>query len=113
MVDPNTRTFRVIYETPNHDRLLAINQTVNARHGRTTQQTAVPSPPWSMTAVAPWCSSNWRARPSRAALSTGLVEGDYVQVAEGVKPGERIACAALLIRLSALSSQIPAHGHVH
>ena len=38
----------------------------------------------------------------------------YVHVLEGVRTGERVATkGAYLIRLSAMSSSIPAHGHVH
>ena len=41
-------------------------------------------------------------------------QGDYVQIASGVKAGERVVTkGAYLIRLAAMSSSIPAHGHVH
>ena len=51
---------------------------------------------------------------ARRPVKLGVVEGDYVQVLEGVKTGERVVSrGAYLIRLSALSNQIPAHGHVH
>ena len=37
-----------------------------------------------------------------------------MQILEGVKAGERVVTkGAYLIRLSAMSSSIPAHGHVH
>jgi hypothetical protein len=51
---------------------------------------------------------------ARRPVKLGLRESNYVQLLEGVRPGERIVTrGAYLIRLSALSTQIPAHGHVH
>ena len=43
----------------------------------------------------------------------GAADG-YVHVLEGVEPGERVVHrGAYLVRLAAMSTQIPAHGHVH
>lgn len=117
LVDPNTRTFRVIYESSNQDRSLAINQTVFARMLGTTGQ---PMPAIPASAVV-----DDGGRPvvfvqlegeafARRPVKLGQTEGSYVQVVEGVKPGDRVVSrGAYLIRLSALSNQIPAHGHVH
>jgi multidrug efflux pump subunit AcrA (membrane-fusion protein) len=50
----------------------------------------------------------------RRPVQTGAAAGNYVQVVEGLRAGERIVSrGAYLIRLAALSTQIPAHGHVH
>jgi membrane fusion protein, heavy metal efflux system len=50
----------------------------------------------------------------RRPVQLGVREGGYVQVLEGVFPGERVVSrGAHLIRLAAMSSQVPAHGHVH
>jgi RND family efflux transporter MFP subunit len=50
----------------------------------------------------------------RRGVRLGSREGDYVRVLEGVEPGERVVHrGAYLIRLAAMSTQIPAHGHVH
>ena len=50
----------------------------------------------------------------RRTVALGAREGDVVQVLEGVKPGERIVSkGAHLVRLASLSTQAPAHGHVH
>jgi hypothetical protein len=41
-------------------------------------------------------------------------EGGYVHALEGVEPGERVVSSgAYLLRLAAMSTQIPSHGHVH
>jgi cobalt-zinc-cadmium efflux system membrane fusion protein len=50
----------------------------------------------------------------RRPVRLGSSEGGYVHVLEGVVPGERVVSrGAYLVRLAAMSSQIPAHGHVH
>ena len=117
LVDPSTRTFRVIYEAANQDRALAINQTVFAR---LLGPVGGPRPAVPVSAVV-----DDGGRPvvfvqlegeafARRPVKLGESEGVYVQVVEGVKVGERVVSrGAYLIRLSALSSQVPAHGHVH
>ena len=51
---------------------------------------------------------------ARRPVRLGARAAGYVQVLEGVRPAERVVTrGAYLIRLAALSPQIPAHGHVH
>ena len=51
---------------------------------------------------------------ARRPVTAGQPQGEYVQITSGVKAGERVVTkGAYLIRLAAMSSQIPAHGHVH
>ncbi len=117
LVDPNTRTFRVIYESSNADHSLAINQTVFARllgpAGK--PQAAIPVSAVVDDGGRPVVFVQLEGEAfARRPVKLGLTEGSYVQVAEGIKPGERVVSrGAYLIRLSALSNQIPAHGHVH
>ena len=50
----------------------------------------------------------------RRAVTLGPRSGDVVQIAEGVKPGDRVVTkGAYLVRLASLSTSVPAHGHVH
>jgi cobalt-zinc-cadmium efflux system membrane fusion protein len=50
----------------------------------------------------------------RRAVTVGIRSGGLVQVTEGLKPGERVVTkGAYLVRLAALSTTVPAHGHVH
>lgn len=50
----------------------------------------------------------------RRPVTVGARSGDLVQIAEGVKPGDRVVTkGAYLVRLAALSTSVPAHGHVH
>jgi len=44
----------------------------------------------------------------------GVRNSGMVQVLEGISPGDRVVTkGAYLIRLSTMSSAVPAHGHVH
>lgn len=117
LVDPETRTVPVIYEVDNKDHQLAINQTVFLRLLLT---------PMARTAVVPESALvDDGGRPivfvqragetfARRPVKLGVRAGGMVQVLEGVSSGERVVTkGAYLIRLAALSSQIPAHGHVH
>ena len=50
----------------------------------------------------------------RRPVTLGPRSGDLVQIAEGVKAGERVVTkGAYLVRLASLSATVPAHGHVH
>lgn len=50
----------------------------------------------------------------RRAVTLGARSGNAVQVLSGVKVGERVVTTgAYLVRLASLSTQAPAHGHVH
>lgn len=50
----------------------------------------------------------------RRPVRLGSSEGGYVHVLDGVEPGERVVHRGpYLIRLAVMSTQIPAHGHVH
>ncbi len=117
VVDPKSRTFSVIYEVDNVDGRIAINQTLHIRL-LTKASAATPVVPESALI-------DDGGRPivfvqlagetfQRKAVRLGLREGGNVQVLEGVFPGERVVTkGAHLVRLSAMSSQVPAHGHAH
>jgi RND family efflux transporter MFP subunit len=50
----------------------------------------------------------------RRPVTLGARDGTFVQALSGVKPGEHIVTkGAYLVRLASLSTQVPAHGHVH
>jgi len=117
VVDAASRTFPVIYEVDNRDRRIAVNQAVHVRL-LTTITNVVPVVPESAIV-------DDGGRPVifiqeagetflRRLVKLGIREGGSVQVLEGVWPGERVVTrGAHLVRLSAMSSQVPAHGHVH
>jgi Cu(I)/Ag(I) efflux system membrane fusion protein len=117
VVDTASRTFPVIYEIDNRDRQVAVNQAVSVR---LLTETADVAPVVAESAVI-----DDAGRPVifiqaagetflRRPVKLGIREGGFVQVLEGAWPGERVVTrGAHLIRLSAMSSQVPAHGHVH
>lgn len=117
VVDAQSRTLPVIFEVHNADGRLAVGQSVFVRlfTKATTKAPAIPESalvddggrPVVFVQVA---GESFARRPVRP----GSREGDYVHVLEGVKPGERVVTrGAYQVRLAALSTQIPAHGHVH
>lgn len=117
LVDPASRTVNIIYEAGNRDRSLAVGQAVSLRltTGGAAEAPAVPESaivddggrPVVFVQVA---GESFARRP----VTLGTHDNGYVQVVAGVRAGERaVTKGAYLIRLSAMSSQIPAHGHVH
>jgi len=117
VVDPRTRTLSVIYEVSNASRLLAVGQAVSLRlftsairPAPVVPETAVVDDGGRPVLFAQIGGESFARRP----VTLGAREGGLVQVLEGIKAGERVVTrGAYLIRLAALSSQIPAHGHVH
>jgi membrane fusion protein, heavy metal efflux system len=117
IVDPESRTLSVIYAANNSKRLLAVGQSVFIRlyTSATMKATAVPASaviddggrPVVFVQVA---GEFFERRPVRL----GSQDAGYLQVVDGIKLLERVVTqGAYLIRLAALSPQIPAHGHVH
>lgn len=117
LIDPQTRTASVIYEVPNKERRLFVGNTVSMRlflSGR-LKTVALPADaviddggrPVIFVQVA---GESFVRKP----VKVGVRESNYVQITDGLRAGERVVTrGAYLIRLSALSTQIPAHGHVH
>jgi len=117
VVDEASRTFPVIYELDNRDRRVAIHQSVHVRL-LTTAASVAPVVPESAlvddggrpVVFIQQAGETFLRRP----VKLGIRQGGLVQALEGVVPGERVVTrGAHLIRLSAMSSQVPAHGHVH
>jgi multidrug efflux pump subunit AcrA (membrane-fusion protein) len=117
LVDPDTRTVPVTYEIDNRDHRLAINQTVFLRLYLTPMGKAPVVPEAAIIDDA--------GRPvvfvqrggetfARRPVKLGIRNHGIVQVLEGVNVGDRVVTkGAYLIRLSTMSSAVPAHGHVH
>ncbi len=117
VVDADTRTVPIIYELPNPDRRLAIGQAVTLRVFGASMADAVTVPlsaivddggqPVVFVQVG---GESFERRPVRL----GHREGGDVQVIGDVAAGDRVVTVgAPLIRLAALSPQVPAHGHTH
>ena len=117
LVDPQSRTLGVIYEAANQGRRLAVGQSVTVRLFLSTRVRALSAPAPAIiddggrpVVFVQLGGEAFARRPVRL----GIREANFVQVLEGLRPGDRIVTrGAYLIRLAALSTQIPAHGHVH
>ncbi len=117
VVDEDTRTVPIIYELPNPDRRLAIGQAVTLRVFGASRTDAVTVPESAIVddAGQPVVfvqvgGESFERRPVRL----GHREGGDVQVSGDVTAGDRVVTVgAPLIRLAALSPQVPAHGHTH
>jgi len=116
-IDPQSRTLSVVYEVSNPGRRLAVGESVFVRlflNGKTKAVT-VPESAIVDDGGRPVVFIQHEGESfSRRPVTLGIRESDLVQVTEGLKPGERVVTrGAYLVRLAALSTQIPAHGHVH
>jgi multidrug efflux pump subunit AcrA (membrane-fusion protein) len=117
IVDPGSRTLKVVYAANNSRRLLAVGQSVFIRlytsamvRAAAVPATAVIDDGGRPVVFVQVGGESFERRPVRL----GNQDAGYVQVVDGMKPDERVVTqGAYLIRLSALSTQIPAHGHVH
>jgi RND family efflux transporter MFP subunit len=117
VVDPQSRTFPVIYQLDNRDRSVAVHQTVYVRL-LTRSSPIAPAVPESALVDDGGRPVIFIQRSGEAfvrrPVKLGIREGGFVQVVEGAFPGERVVTrGAHLIRLAAMSNQVPAHGHVH
>ena len=116
-IDPQSRTLSVIYDLPNPGRRLAVGESVFLRlflsgktRAVTVPESAIVDDAGRSVVFVQLEGEAFSRRPVRL----GIRESGAVQVTEGLKPGERVVTrGAYLIRLAALSTQIPAHGHVH
>jgi RND family efflux transporter MFP subunit len=117
IVDPATRTFPVVYEATNADGRIAINQTVTIRlflsaasQGTTLPESALVDDGGRPVVFIQREGEAFVRRP----VTIGRRQGGLAEITSGIEPGDRVVTrGAYLVRLSALSTQIPAHGHVH
>ncbi len=116
-MDPGSRRIPVVLEISNEDGALRIGQSLFARLGKRKAEERVSVPISAIVddggrpvVFVQRDGESFERRPVR----TGAAAGDYVQVIEGLQAGDRVVSrGAYLVRLAALSTQIPAHGHVH
>ena len=117
IIDPATRTFPVIYEVDNQDGRMAIHQTLfvrlflsGPRPALLVPESAIVDDGGRPVVFVQKDGESFQRRP----VKIGLRQRGSVEVVEGLSAGERVVTrGAYLIRLAALSNQIPVHGHVH
>ena len=117
LVDPDTRTVPIRYEVPNPDGTLRVGMFADLLVETNRQQTALAVP---KDAVADEGGETvvYLQRGGetfeRRRVEVGIRDADQVEIRNGLVAGDRVAVkGAYNIRLSTLSSAIPAHGHAH
>ena len=117
VLEPQARTVPIIYELGNPDRRLAIGQAVSLRifaaaatDAVTVPESAIVDDAGQPVVFVQVAGESFERRPVRL----GNRESGQVQISGDLAPGERVVVrGAPLIRLAALSPQVPAHGHTH
>ena len=117
VLEPEARTVPIIYELGNPDRRLAIGQAVSLRifaaaaiDAVTVPESAIVDDAGQPVVFVQVGGESFERRPVRL----GNRESGQVQLSGDIAPGERVVVrGAPLIRLAALSPQVPAHGHTH
>jgi membrane fusion protein, heavy metal efflux system len=117
IVDPQSRRIPVIFEVANQDGAFRIGQSLSAllSTGKAEDRVAIPVSALVDDGGRPVVFIQREGESfERKPVRTGAAAGKYVQIIDGVRAGDRVVSSgAYLIRLAALSTQIPAHGHVH
>jgi cobalt-zinc-cadmium efflux system membrane fusion protein len=117
VLDPGTRTLPIAFALDNRTLRLPLGQSVFLRllmedtaPGTVVPVSAVVDDAGRPIVFVHSSGESFERRP----VTLGVRQGDLVQVLEGVNAGERIVSkGAHLVRLASLSTQVPAHGHVH
>ncbi|HUP39596.1 MAG TPA: efflux RND transporter periplasmic adaptor subunit [Vicinamibacterales bacterium] len=117
VLDPVTRTLPIVFPFDNRALRLPLGQSVFLRLllEETAAKAVIPVSAVIDDAGRPivfvhTSGESFERRP----VTLGVRQAEVVQVLDGIKPGERIVSkGAHLVRLASLSTQVPAHGHVH
>ncbi|MPZ20739.1 MAG: efflux RND transporter periplasmic adaptor subunit [Luteitalea sp.] len=117
VLDPQSRTLPIMFVLDNRQLQIPVGQAVFLRllMEETAPKAVVPTTAivddGGRPVVFVQCEGeSFERRP----VTLGLRAGNLVQVIEGVVPGERVVTkGAYLVRLASLSTETPAHGHVH
>jgi RND family efflux transporter MFP subunit len=117
LVDPVRRTVPVLFELPNADGRLRVGMFADVRiaTGESAEDTALP-----VSAIVEEAGQDvvyvmlGGESFERRVVRLGIRDGDYVQVIEGIEPGERVVTVnAYLVRLAGSSPAAAGHGHAH
>lgn len=116
-VDTTTRTVALVYEANNRDGRLRVGQqlTLHVETARAEDTVAIPDSAIVEEAGQPVAFVQVSGETfQKRALKLGIRDGNFVQVLDGLREGERVVTkGAYAIRLSSVSGVIPAHGHAH
>lgn len=116
VLDPTSRTLPLVFRLTRPTPRIAVGQRVTVRLMTGAREEAVAVPVSALVddggrpvVFVQTFGESFERRP----VTPGARDAGYVAV-EGVAPGERVVVqGAPLVRLASLSTQVPAHGHVH
>lgn len=116
VLDPATRTLPVVFRLARPPATIAVGQRVSVRLLTGTNANAVAVPETALVddggRQVVFVQASGEAFERRP-VTPGARDAGFVAV-DGVKVGERVVVrGAPLVRLASLSTQVPAHGHVH
>jgi RND family efflux transporter MFP subunit len=117
ILDPATRRIPITFELTNRDGLLKIGefvqvdvQTSETRSALAVQKSAILEDGGASVAYVQKGGESW----VRRVVTTGAVDGPWVEVLSGLNEGERVATAgAYKIKLASGSTGEVGHGHAH
>jgi multidrug efflux pump subunit AcrA (membrane-fusion protein) len=117
IVDPDTRTVPIRYEVPNKDRTLRVGMFADLLVETNRKQTALAVPKDAVVdeggEVVVYVQRSGETFERRR-VEVGIRDANQVEIRNGLAAGDRVATkGAYTIRLSTMSSAIPAHGHAH
>lgn len=117
VIDPQSRTVPAIFEVSNTEGRLRIGQFVKVAISTGARVKAIAVPETALIEEAGKAIAYVQVEGEafeRRNVTTGIRQGGWVQVLDGLKPGEHVVTVgAYDIKLSAASGVIPAHGHAH
>ncbi len=117
VLEPAARTAETRFALDNRESRLRIGQATRLRLlvgdgelGAAVPESAVVDDGGRPVVFVQTGGESFERRPVRL----GSAAGGWIQAVEGVEPGERVVHrGAYLVRLAAMSTRIPAHGHAH
>jgi len=117
IVDPDTRTLPIRYEVPNPDGTLRVGMFADLLVETNRRQTALAVPKDAVVdeagEVVVYVQRGGETFERRR-VEVGIRDANQVEIRSGLAAGDRVATkGAYTIRLSTMSSAIPAHGHAH
>jgi multidrug efflux pump subunit AcrA (membrane-fusion protein) len=117
IVDPDTRTVPIRYEVPNKDGTLRVGMFADLLVETNRKQTALAVPKDAVVdeggEVVAYVQRGGETFERRR-VEVGIRDANQVEIRNGLAAGDRVATkGAYTIRLSTMSSAIPAHGHAH
>jgi len=117
VVDPDTRTVPIRYEVPNKDGTLRVGMFADLLVETNRKETALAVPKDAVVdeggEVVAYVQLGGETFERRR-VEVGIRDANQVEIRNGLAAGDRVATkGAYTIRLSTMSSAIPAHGHAH